>query len=89
MIEDLHHTIVVMKENDVELIAAVIRSPFNLEIQEARLPEGFILPVIKAYEGKSPQDHLNHFNDFMELHFVSKLAKCRVFTVTLIAGAKK
>ena len=74
----------------MELIAAVIASPFNLEIQEARLLEGFKHPTIKSYKGKSdPQDHLDHFNDLMELHLVSELAKCRVFTVTLTVGAKK
>ena len=45
--------------------------------------------VIKIYEGKSdPQDHLDHFNDLIELHLVSKMAKYRVFTVTLTGGAK-
>ena len=79
-----------MKENDVELITAATGSPFNLEIREARLPEGFKLPTIKAYEGKSdPQDHLDHFNNLTELHLVSKLAKCRVFVDTLTVGAKK
>ena len=72
-----------MKENDVELIVAATRSPFNLEIREARLLERFKLLAIKAYEKKSdPQDHLNHFNDLMELHLVSELAKCSVFTIT-------
>ena len=63
-----------MKENDVELIAAAIRSLFNQEIREAELPKEFKLLTIKAYEGKfDPQDHLDHFNDFMELHWVSVL----------------
>ena len=76
LIEDLHRTIAIMKENDVELITVATGSPFNLKIREARLLEWFKLPAIKAYEGKSnPQDHLNHFNDLMELHLVSKLAK--------------
>ena len=35
------------------------------------------------------QDHLNHFNDLMELYLVSNMAKCRVLNVTLISGAKK
>ena len=52
--------------------------------------EGFELPNIKAYEGKAdPQDHLDHFNDLMEVHMVPDLAKCRVFVVTLSNGAKK
>ena len=90
LIKDIHPAIATMKENDVELIAVVAESPFNLEIQEARLSKRFKLPAIKAYEGKSdPQDYLDHFNDLIELHLVSELAKCRVFVVTLIAGAKK
>ena len=45
---------------------------------------------IKAYDGKSdPQNHLDHFNNLMELHLVSELAKCRVFAVTLTRGAKR
>ena len=68
-----------MEEHDEELLA-----------EDARLPEGFKLPTIKAYEGKSdPQDHLDHFNDLMEMHLVSDMAKCRVFTITLTSGAKK
>ena len=70
MIEDLRPAIMAIKENDVDLIAAATRSPFNLEIRVARLPKGFKLPVIKAYEGRSnPQDHLDHFNELIELHF--------------------
>ena len=45
---------------------------------------------MKSYEGKSdPQDHLDHFNDLMELHLVSEMAKCRIFAITLTGGAKK
>ena len=74
----------------MELIAVATGLPFNLEVREARLPEGFKLPAIKAYERKSnPQDYLDHFNNLMELYLVSELAKCRVFTATLIAVAKK
>ena len=64
-----------MKENDVELIAAAIESLFNQEVREAKLPEGFKLHAIKAYKGKSdPQDHLDPFNDLMELHLIFELA---------------
>ena len=79
-----------MKENDMKLIAAATGLPFNHDVCEARLPEGFKLSAIKAYDRKSnPQDHLDHFNDLMELHLVSKLAKYRVFVVTLTGGTKK
>ena len=89
-LEELHRAIATMKENHQELIAAATGSPFSWEIRKARLPEGFKLPTIKAYEGKSnPQDHVDHFNDLMELHLVSDMAKCRVFAVILIGSAKK
>ena len=46
--------------------------------------------TIKAYEEKSnPQDHLDHFNDLLELYLVFELAKCRIFAVTLPTGANK
>ena len=65
-------------------------SLFYREIREALFPEGFKLLNIKAYERKADsQDHLDHFNDLMELHIVSDNAKCRVFVVTLSNGANK
>ena len=89
-IEDLWLAIAAMEEHNEELIAEATGLPFCREIREARLPEGFKFPSIKAYEGKSnPQDHLDHFNDLMGLHLVSDMAKCRVFAVTLVGGAKK
>ena len=79
-----------MEENDEELFVAVMGSPFNWEIHKAKLSKRFKLLNIKAYEGKSYlQDHLDHFNDLMELHLVFEVAKCRVFTITLTKKAKK
>ena len=88
--KDLGRAIIAIEEQDDELVTTVGRSSFSIEIQEALLPEGFKLPNIKAYEEKTdPQDHLDYFNDLMELHMVSDLAKCRVFIVTLSNGVKK
>ena len=79
-----------MKENDMELIIVATESPFNQEVREAKLSKGFKLLAIKVCDRKSdPQDHLDHFNDLMELYLVLELAKCRVFVVTLIRGSKK
>ena len=79
-----------MKENDMELIVAAMGSPFSTEVCEVRLLKRFKLLAIKAYDRKfDPQDHLDHFNDLMELHLVLELSKCRVFVVTLTGGAKK
>ena len=89
-VEDLYRALAAMKENDVELIVAAIGSSFNQEVREARLPKGFKLSTIKAYDGKSdPQDHLNHLNDLINLHLVSELAMYRVLAVILAGGAKK
>ena len=72
------------------MVAEAVGTLFCSEICKGSLPEGFKLPTIKMYEGKSdPQDHLDHFNDLMELHLVSDNAKGRVFAVTLSSGAKK
>ena len=77
-----------MEENDKELIAVLTKLPFSQEIREAKLLEGFMLSTIKASEGKSnTQDHLDHYNDLIELHLLSKMAKCRVFAVSLTNGA--
>ena len=43
-----------------------------------------------TYEGKiDPQDHLDAFNDQMDLLQVSSQACCKCFTVTLTVTAKK
>ena len=79
-----------MEEQDGKLVVEVVGSPFCREIHEEPLLKRFKLPNIKAYKGKpDPQDHLNHFNNVMELHKVSYNAKCRVFAVILSNGAKK
>ena len=65
-------------------------SPFNLEIQQESLPTGFCMPTMTMYKGKTdPQDHLDSFNDQMDLLQVSSRARCRCFTVILTATSKK
>ena len=88
--EDLRRTIVAIEEQDDELVEEARGLSFCREIREAPFPEGFKLPNIKAYKGKvDSQDHLDHFNDLMELHMVSNNAKCTVFFVILSNVAKK
>ena len=65
-------------------------SPFNLEIQQVSLPAEFRMPTMTTYEGKTdPQDHLDAFNNQMDLLQVSSRARCRCFAVTLTATTKK
>ena len=47
---------------------SITSSPFSLEIQQTPLPTGFRMSTITMYEGKTdPQDHLDAFNDQMDL----------------------
>ena len=65
-------------------------SPFSIEIQQAPLLAGFRMPTMAINEGKTdPQDHLDAFNNQMDLFQVTTLARCRCFVVTLSRIAKK
>ena len=65
-------------------------SPFSEEIRVASLPQGFKMPTITPYEGKTdPQEHVDNFNDQMDLLLVPKLAHCHAFAVTLTKITKK
>ena len=47
---------------------SITSSSFSPEIQQAPLPTGFRMPTMTTYEGKiDPQDHLDAFNDQMDL----------------------
>ena len=61
-----------------------------MEIQQAPLPIGFRMPTMTAYEGKTnPLDHLDAFNDQMDLSQVTLLVRYRCFAVTLSGTTKK
>ena len=73
-----------------EATPSTTSSPFSLEIQQASLPVRFCMPTMTTYEGKiDPHDHLDAFNDQMDLLQVSSLAWCRCFVVILTAITKK
>ena len=51
-----------------ETTPSTTSSHFSLEIQQAPLPVSFRMPNMTTYEGKTdPQDHLDAFNDQMDL----------------------
>ena len=51
-----------------EATLSMSTSPFSAEIQQVPLPAGFRMPTMATYEGKTyPQDHLDAFNDQMDL----------------------
>ena len=57
---------------------STLTSPFSAKIQQASLPTGFRMPTMVTYEGKTDsQDHLDAFNDQMDLLQVTTLARCR------------
>ena len=63
---------------------------FSTKIQQAPLPAKFRMPTMVAYEGKTdPLDHLDAFNDQMDLLQVTLLAHCWCFAVTLSGIVKK
>ena len=64
--------------------------PLSLEIQQEPLPTSFCMPTITTYEGKTdPQDHLDAFNDQMDLLQLSSQAQYLCFAVTLTTMTKK
>ncbi|PON85796.1 hypothetical protein TorRG33x02_184050 [Trema orientale] len=70
---------------DDELADGYCQLLFNEEVRAAALLARFKLPTINTFDRKTdPQDHMNHFNDLMELHQVDDLACYKCFTITLI-----
>ena len=89
-INELRKRLDMLVAKSSEATPSITSSPFNLEIQQAPLPMGFRMPTMTTYERKTdPQDHLDMFNDQMDLLQVSSRAQCRCFVVTLMAIAKK
>ncbi|PON78805.1 hypothetical protein PanWU01x14_017040, partial [Parasponia andersonii] len=65
------------------------RSPFNKDVRATLLPVRFKHLTINTFDGKTdPQDHMDHFNDLMDLYQVDDLAHFRFFAVTLIGAIK-
>ena len=61
---------------NTEATQSTSTSPFSVEIQQAPLPVGFRMPTMATYEGKTdPLDHLDAFNDQMDLLQVTMLAR--------------
>ena len=61
-----------------------------MEIQQAPLPADFKMPTMATYKAKvDPLNHLDAFNDQMDLLQVTMLACCWCFPVTLSGTIKK
>ena len=79
-----------LEARNIKAAQSTSTSPFSAEIQQAPLPVGFRIPTMATYEGKTdPLDHLDSFNDQMDLLQVTMLAGCKCFAVTLSRIAKK
>ena len=53
---------------NIEAAQSTTTSPFSTETQQAPLPVDFRMPIMATYEGNiDPQDHLEAFNDQMDL----------------------
>ena len=61
-----------------------IHSPFMREVKEEPLLARFKMPLILSYKGMTdPRDHMDVFNNQIDLPQVNNLAKCHCFAVTL------
>ena len=89
-INELRKQLNKLAAKSLEAMPSTTSSPFSLKIQQAHLLTGFRMPTMTTYEGRTdPQDHLNAFNDQMDLLQVSSRTRCLYFVVTLTVTAKK
>ena len=87
-INELRKWLEKLAARSLEAIPSTTSSPFSLEIQYP-LPTGFSMPTMTTYKGKTdPQDHLDAFNDQMDLLQVSSQARCLCFAVMLTTTTK-
>ena len=67
-IKELRDRLEKLVAKNIEATPTTMNSPFSAEIQQVPLPTGFRMPTMTTYEGKNdPQDHLDAFNDQMDL----------------------
>ena len=89
-INELRAQLEKLAARNTEAAQSTFTSPFSVEIRHAPLLVGFRMPTMATYEGKTdPLDHLDAFNDQMDLLQVTMLARCRCFAVTLSGTARK
>ncbi|KAL5573876.1 hypothetical protein UlMin_023473 [Ulmus minor] len=66
------------------------KQPFSIELLATGLPSKFRLPNMKSYKGTSdPIEHLETYQNLMELHNFSDATKCRAFHLTLTGIARQ
>ena len=71
-ISELRKRLDMLTAKSSEATRATTSSPFSLEIEQASLPASFYMSTMTTYKGKTdPQDHLDVFNDQMDLLQVS------------------
>ena len=59
-------------------------SPFTAEVLHFSFPAKFKMPQVETFDGaKDPIDHLNTYNNQMELHVYHDPVQCRAFAITL------
>ena len=70
--------------DSMDTLVQQTESPFTEEVHHFPLPAKFRMPQIEAFDGaKDPVDHLNTYNNQMELHGYQDLVRCRAFSITL------
>ena len=72
----------------MDALVRQIESPFTTKVLHFPLPTKFKILQIEAFDGtKDPVDHLNTYNNQMELHGYQDPMRCRAFAITLKGSA--
>ena len=67
-INELRARLEKLAAKNTKVAPSMSTSSFSTDIQQAPLPDGFRMPTMATYKGKTdPQDHLDAFNYQMDL----------------------
>ena len=70
--------------DSMDTLVQQTESPFTAEVLHFPLLAKFKMPQIEAFDGtKDPVDHLNTYENKMELHGYQDPIRCRAFAITL------
>ena len=70
--------------DSMDTLVQQTESPFTAEVLHFPLPFKFKIPQIEEFDGaKDPVDHLNTYNNQMELHGYQDPVRCRAFAIML------
>ena len=70
--------------DSMDTLVQQTESPFTAEVLYFLLLAKFKIPQVEAFDGaRDPVDHLNTYQNQMELHGYQDPIRCRAFAITL------